>query len=580
MANTTVLNLPSSNYNWYVAISGASSAGSGASIVITFTGTWANSALPLVGTYVSVQGGTGTSAPNNGTWLVTAGGVNTISLAIPTVGVALYAGPPYWSSPYRYAAWGSGISGVLGGAKCLFSQTSDIGQMVWVTNAKTLSSIVGNGTIWTGTTSAPHGFRKGQIVSVGSTVDFNGDYVLASASGTTFTIALTTNSGTTDNAGGQTATINAYSYAGDYMPVNALTLNGITTTALTSKVYTPGATGAGAIWSSGTTYAIGDVVWYNDGSGHYGTFISVHVTNLNNIPNAATVGSHGNSAGGTYWAVWNYEVWQSTDTGSPAPTPYYVRVEYGTNNSVTSCPSLAFQFSNADSSTLTGDIYAPSVAATGNCTNREIVLINASCTDGGATLFECDFCGDTTNSGVCAFMWRNATTTVSACFFGWERSWANNGTQINTYITYVVGGGPSNSGTSTWKQCSLFLSGAPSMGIRSFGVCDAGWTGANSVAAPGSAAHSSAVGNNIPAQPVFPLVGWCGNPLLMLVAVNPLDIAEGGQFSIYNYGAPHTYLATLGVSGASVASWATQFGTDIGSTSGASGWPIPAMRWE
>src|ERR1035437_5941801 len=100
MANTTVLNLPSSNYNWYVAISGASSAGSGASIVITFTGTWANSALPLVGTYVSVQGGTGTSAPNNGTWLVTAGGVNTISLAIPTVGVALYAGPPYWSSPY------------------------------------------------------------------------------------------------------------------------------------------------------------------------------------------------------------------------------------------------------------------------------------------------------------------------------------------------------------------------------------------------------------------------------------------------------------------------------------------------
>lgn len=63
-----------------------------------------------------------------------------------------------------------------------------------------LSSIMGNGTIWTGTTSTPHGFSPGDTVSILDTAHFNGTYILvAPTSGITFTISSTLNNGTTDS---------------------------------------------------------------------------------------------------------------------------------------------------------------------------------------------------------------------------------------------------------------------------------------------------------------------------------------------------------------------------------------------
>jgi hypothetical protein len=450
----------------------------------------------------------------------------------------------------NFKAWASQISANLAAGAVGLVQTTDIGQAVWTTNAKTLTSITGNGTIWTGSATA-HGFRKGQIVSITGTTHFNGDFIIASVTTNAFTITNATQSGVTDT-GSFTATIQAYVYRGDILPANALTLNTLASTGLTSKWV--------GIWNSGTTYAVGDVVWHNDGSGNYCTYISVAAANLNNIPNGAVVGSTGNGTGGTKWKTWIYEMWQTNDGSTTA----YMRIEYGAASA--SVPQLALQWGTASSGT--ADIYA-----SGNVTNRELVGTTTG-TANSSTSFACNFCGDGAGGGVNAYMWRDGTTSVQAMFFGFERSRDNTGAKTNAFITYVVAGNANNGTAATWKQCSLFLTGTPAIGTRFFGTATL-QTNSSNIPAPAAGGNSWQVGNNIPCAPVFPAVGYFGNPLLMLVAVNPNDITEGATFTITVLGASHTYLATKGIA----TGWAYQFASAAGSLGVTSGL-IPAMRWE
>jgi hypothetical protein len=455
------------------------------------------------------------------------------------------------SSLANFKAWASQISANFAAAAIGLVQTNDIGQVQWTTNSKTLTSITGNGTIWTGSATA-HGFRQGQIVSITGTTHFNGDFIIASVSTNAFTITNATQSGVTDT-GSFTAAIQGVAYRSDTLPVNALTLNGFSTTGLTSKWR--------EIWSSGTTYAVGDVVWYNDGSGNYSTYISVAASNTNNIPNAATVGSTGGGGGGTKWKVWNYEMWQTNDSG----TAVYMRIEYGQVN--TSVPGIALQWGTADSGT--ADIYA-----SGNFTNREVIG-SSSASAGGATTFTCNFCGDGAGGGFNAYMWRTATTTIQEMFFGFERSRDNSGAKTNTFITYVVAGGAANSGTASWKQCSLFLTGTPSMGVRHSGCATIQSSSGNQQAPSIGSSSSWQVGNNIPAAPILPSVGYFANPLLMLVAVNPNDIADGAAFTITLYGATHTYLCAINIANGAF----HQINSNAGGQTTATGL-VPAMRWE
>src|SRR5581483_5661606 len=340
--------------------------------------------------------------------------------------------------------------------------------------------------------------------------------------------------------------------------------NGVLSSGLTSKVHSD------IIWSASTTYAVGDVIWYNDGSSHYGTYISVSAANLNNIPNAATVGSTGNSSGGTKWKVWNYEMWHTNDGLQAA----YMRLEYGTVSA--GVPQMAFQMSNAV--TGTADLYAGSVAATGNCTTREFVGGLNSAT-ASTTLFECDFCGNGDGSGFICVMFRTATSTFNSWVFGFERSKDNTGANTATAVTYVVGGGAQSSGTATFKQCSLLLNAgagsSPGIGRRDFHLNTISDLHSSDAAAPGSTTNSWQVGNNIPAAPCFANLGWW-TAMLMIVCVHNLDIADGTSFTITSYGATHTYLA---VKSNTVGGWSYQCASNRGSLGSNSALTF-AIRWE
>src|SRR6516164_5718337 len=129
-----------------------------------------------------------------------------------------------------------------------FVQTNDGGQVQWADSATaTITTISGNGTIWSATTSAAHGFRPGQVITIANTVDFNGNFVLATASGSSFTITNATNNGTTDSAGGQTGIIKGLTKVPDIIASNNTTLQS-TSNAVLNFAWK-------GIWLVGTTYA-------------------------------------------------------------------------------------------------------------------------------------------------------------------------------------------------------------------------------------------------------------------------------------------------------------------------------------
>jgi hypothetical protein len=477
---------------------------------------------------------------------------------------------PDCSTLANFQSWGSFInSSLVDTSRTKLVQTNEKIQVQWADSTSfTVNKVQGNGTTgtWQLTVAADSTLRVGMVISVTGLTNtgFNGDYVITALnvagvtgiSSNNFQAANTNTLTATTDSG--TAIVHKHSYVGDFLPANAATLNGLSNTSLVSKVHSD------VIWKSGTTYAAGDVIWYNDGSSHYNTYISLVASNSNNIPNAVTVGSTGNSGGGTKWKTWSYEMWKTND----GLTTAYMRLEYGTVSA--NVPQMAVQFGNTDS--LTADLYT-----SGNCTNREIFGGLNSAT-ASTSLFECDFCGYGDGSGFICVMFRTATTTVDTWLFGFERSRDNTGATNSNAITYIVGGGAqSNTTTPTFKQCSLFLSGAQAISRRDFHANTVGDLSTSDVTAPGSSANSWQVGSNIPAAPVFANLGFF-QPLLMIVGLNPNDVADGVSFTITAYGASHTYLSVRGTSAVSSGNWVTQFGSNVGSktTNGISF----AIRWE
>jgi len=271
-------------------------------------------------------------------------------------------------------------------------------------------------------------------------------------------------------------------------------------------------------WSSATSYVAGNVVTYTPSGGYACTFIAI-ASSTNQAP--ASYSSPTTTVNTTYWQVYSAEIWEFTG-GSGSLTPFYMKLEYGYSTTAVTDPQMFVQFGSAYA--------ANSGVLSGN------VSLAEQCFSGSGTVAatECDFAGDGSNY-LAMNLFRGGAANPGPAIVACERSIA--GQQSNAplytsdYVTYVKG----YSAAGNWYQQSVFLSGTPATAIR---------VNYGNTLTLGAATATLIVNNTTPALPVFPLVGYCGNPLTVLVAQQEADTTEGTTQAATVYGASHNYILT------------------------------------
>lgn len=204
-------------------------------------------------------------------------------------------------------------------------------------------------------------------------------------------------------------------------------------------------------------------------------------------------------------------------------SPYYFKFEY--SNRTTSCPQFVFQSGTAI--TTTG-----SLSTSGLRGGREQISM-AQTVAQGASQFETDFYADSTPGLVGGkfawYGWRTGTSTQ--LYLGWERSKDNFGVDTNLYATYIYSIGTNNA----WVQSSIYTSGGINFALRTTNNASTVYVGNN---------VTQQVNNTVPVSPIFPNVGYFGNPLTVFLSLANQDTNEGVSFAAQVYGSTHTYLMT------------------------------------
>jgi hypothetical protein len=220
----------------------------------------------------------------------------------------------------------------------------------------------------------------------------------------------------------------------------------------------------------------------------------------------------------THWSSYFMEIWSMPSSGL---TTVYIKLEYGCSATVGD-PMFTIQFGTAyvtNSGVLSGN-----VSLTESCLKTSAV----------ATSTECDWASDGANwFGM--YMWRGNATQSGGFFFERGISGQTAGAPVysttNQYITWLV-----NYTGGTWHQCSLFLgSVGTTNSIRN------AWATVPVIFTAGT----QIVNNISPAYPIFPSVGWIGNPLSVVQAYSVTDSAEGSTISSTVYGTATNYLVTV-----------------------------------
>ncbi len=267
-----------------------------------------------------------------------------------------------------------------------------------------------------------------------------------------------------------------------------------------------GTAGASA-WVSGQAYVVGNVAT-NGGS--------VYIC-ISNVTSATAPGSDT-----THWSTYFMEIWKMSASGLD---DVFIKLEYGGGATATN-PQLSIQFGTAH--------VANSGVLSGNVSTVEQCLVGTNT----ATSSAFNYAGDGQNWFSC-FLAR-ANTSSSACIV-FERAISgqtagapvySNGSGAAQYITYLVG-----FVTPTWHQCSLFLGS----GLGSTSSVRNAWASPVNLHSAGS----QIVNNNSPALPLFPLVGWVGNPLSAIAAFSVTDSSEGTTVSTNAYGSATNYLTSI-----------------------------------
>ncbi len=242
-----------------------------------------------------------------------------------------------------------------------------------------------------------------------------------------------------------------------------------------------------------------------------GTFTVLKVSQVNETAaaSATTTALAAVPGAGTY----AYKIWYPGD----GLTAFYVKMEYGGS---TTNPILRISMSTATNGagTLTGFV-------------TTLVQI-LSATNSGAATMECNYSGSTGRIGV--MMGRVAANANQTFFFGIER-------------TLDTSGAATSVGASMW--CAADFIGNPS-GFQAtivFGVGVAPYGGSSGSNLEWTTLrlynkNTQAFNNNIPMSPVFPVLGYVGNPQTVCAVIATLDMASGAIFDATLYGSTRTFM--------------------------------------
>ncbi|VVB52824.1 Uncharacterised protein [uncultured archaeon] len=259
-----------------------------------------------------------------------------------------------------------------------------------------------------------------------------------------------------------------------------------------------------------------------------------------------------------------FDLWQSND----GLTSYVVKWSYSAGGGVAGgAPGLSVQVgrSSDGSGTLVNATSSFNLTSGGSIAQ-----------EGGTTLYPLFFSGPGNGAGFVAMIWSGSGFPSLACV---ERSISGTVTASpvynNQYVTLVIGGAASGVGTNGFaNQVSLFLTGAQILGTNMTNICTLGSAGM--LGGTSSIYQGLAVAGQALLLPIFPLVGWCGNPLSLLACLQGVD---GGPAQVDRmpsipmqfgfYGQTRTFLFCTG------GLWAHGFNPQI---PGAESRPI--MRWE
>src|SRR5579863_1509773 len=255
----------------------------------------------------------------------------------------------------------------------------------------------------------------------------------------------------------------------------------------------------------------------------------------------------------TKWKRVLVDVWTSADALS-STNKLFLRIQYGMTTTSGDFPFIyIWGGTSSDGNTnINQNMFWGTTGPTG-------ITQGTTPTTGGA-LWECDFSGSAGRFGM--IMWRGynaASTTSAALILDIERSHDNSGNDTDAYWTITW-----CSANTVNGQVSIFKQGTGGVGPFEFN------TGTSVIKTISTAASTLSYNNSIAIQPVFPMVGYVGNPLLGVLSLRGGDTAEGAIITTTLYGTTHTFL--LSKAGNSTSGGPACFGPNASSGCG--------LRWE
>lgn len=282
-----------------------------------------------------------------------------------------------------------------------------------------------------------------------------------------------------------------------------------------------------------------DIVTYNG---------DVYIYSTTTLYGSSPIAPGTNSAGTNWRRIW-YEIWKSNDALS-STNPLYFKIVYAqyAQTSTPNTPMIFFQFGSATDGagniTLNYNWNAgPGLgttafaAATGPVSSLSSDTVTTTPMTGSG-LWESDFSG--ASGRFTALLWRtfNVTASTPCMVINIERSKDNSGNDTDAYWTVIVHMSTVANNYGSFQQ-SIFKPGTGSLGIIQ---APQGSTTLLPPITTLSCAFAQTLSNQIPFLPVFPMVGYVGNPMLNVISMKAGDAAEGNIVTATFYGTTHPYL--------------------------------------
>jgi hypothetical protein len=295
------------------------------------------------------------------------------------------------------------------------------------------------------------------------------------------------------------------------------------------------------------------------------------------------------------WSRFAYDIWKSNDSLT-STNPIFFKIIYGNDASSRPTPYFYWGCATDGSGNITTNynwgpyqIYSPLAGGPPTvASNNTFFTFSPSHTD--TAPWESDFSGATGRFS--ALLWRGYPTGIGGpqVLLNIERSHDNSGNDTDAYWTVAFIGNPAVNGFNIYSLSqSIFKPSTGGAGtIYGFAYGSALNNTSNQGAGIGygvpplptvaipltlnvnnlnGGAWGLSVNNSVPVLPVFPIVGYVGNPMIGMIVMKSDDTSDGALITASFYGTSHPYL--MCARGGPAAAGPFQFSTAFTGVAGA-----------